>query len=150
MNEARLRRRAFPSARISSSAPGFWIGNVIVMAGVPSIMQAMLDEVAPKLKIGVRMLSETVRADAREGDIGMQLGEIAKAKLAVAVGSYPLFDPQHGPNTNVVLRARDAHKPAQAKRAVEKGAGASAGGKIKLNFALSRRKQGFESPRERQ
>jgi hypothetical protein len=44
------------------------------MAGVPSIMQAMLDEVAPKLKIGVRMLSETVRADAREGDIGMQLG----------------------------------------------------------------------------
>jgi molybdopterin-biosynthesis enzyme MoeA-like protein len=46
-----------------------------VMAGVPSIMQAMLDEVAPKLKIGIRMLSETVRADAREGDIGMQLGE---------------------------------------------------------------------------
>jgi molybdopterin-biosynthesis enzyme MoeA-like protein len=83
-----------------SGAPGFWIGNVIVMAGVPSIMQAMLDEVAPKLKIGIRMLSETVRADAREGDIGMQLGEIAKAKPAVAVGSYPFFDPQHGLNTN--------------------------------------------------
>jgi len=49
-----------------------------VMAGVPSIMQAMLDEVAPKLKIGVPMLSETVRADVREGDIGMQLGEIAR------------------------------------------------------------------------
>src|SRR6516165_3823741 len=56
-----------------SGAPGFWIGNVIVMAGVPSIMQAMLDEVAPKLKISIRMLSETVRADVREGDIGMQL-----------------------------------------------------------------------------
>jgi molybdopterin-biosynthesis enzyme MoeA-like protein len=68
-------------------APGFWIGNVIVMAGVPSIMQAMLDEVAPKLKIGIRMLSETMRADAREGDIGMQLGEIAKANPAVAIGS---------------------------------------------------------------
>jgi hypothetical protein len=54
-----------------SGALGFWIGNVIVMAGVPSIMQAMLDEVAPKLKIGVPLLSETVRADAREGDIGM-------------------------------------------------------------------------------
>jgi molybdopterin-biosynthesis enzyme MoeA-like protein len=52
-----------------SGAPGFWIGNVIVMAGGPSIMQAMLDEVAPKLKIGVRMFSETVRADAREGAI---------------------------------------------------------------------------------
>jgi molybdopterin-biosynthesis enzyme MoeA-like protein len=66
-----------------SGASGFWIGNAIVMAGVPSIMQAMLDEVAPKLNIGVRMLSETVRADAREGDIGMQLGEIAKANPAV-------------------------------------------------------------------
>src|SRR5215472_577587 len=74
------------------------------MAGVPSIMQAMLDEVAPKLKIGARMLSETVRADAREGDIGMQLGEIAKANPGVAIGSYPFFDPRHGPNTNVVLR----------------------------------------------
>ena len=89
------------------------------MAGVPSIMQAMLDEVAPKLKIGIRMLSETVRADAREGDIGMQLGEIAKANPAVAIGSYPFFDPQHGPDTNVVLRTRDAQKLALAKRAVE-------------------------------
>ena len=46
----------------------------------------------------------------REGDIGMQLGEIAKANPGVAIGSYPFFDPQHGPNTNVVLRARDAQK----------------------------------------
>jgi molybdopterin-biosynthesis enzyme MoeA-like protein len=89
------------------------------MAGVPSIMQAMLDEVAPKLKIGVRMLSETVRADVREGDIGIQLGEIANVNPAVAIGSYPFFDPQHGANTNVVLRARDAQKLALAKRAVE-------------------------------
>ena len=79
----------------------------------------MLDEVAPKLKSGVRMLSETVRADAREGDIGMQLNEIAKANPEVAIGSYPFFDLQHGPNTNVVLRVRDAQKLAQAKRAVE-------------------------------
>ncbi len=74
---------------------------------------------APKLKIGIPMISETVRADAREGDIGMQLGEIAKANPGVAVGSYPFFDAQHGPNTNVVLRAHDAQKLAQAKRAVE-------------------------------
>src|SRR5262249_50912990 len=67
------------------------------MAGMPSIMQAMLDGVAPRLRIGVPMLSETVRADAREGDIGMQLGEIAKANPGVAIGSYPFFDPQHGP-----------------------------------------------------
>ena len=75
----------------------------------------MLDEVAPKLKVGVRMLSETVRADAREGDI-VQLGEIAKANPAIAIGSYPFFGPQHGPNTNVILRARDAQKLAQNAR----------------------------------
>ena len=59
------------------------------------------------------MLSETVRADAREGDIGIQLSEIAKANPEVAIGSYPFFDPQHEANTNVVLRARDTQKLAQ-------------------------------------
>jgi molybdenum cofactor synthesis domain-containing protein len=124
MNDARLRMTRIPKGadlvlNKVSGAPGMWIGNVIVMAGVPSIMQAMLDEVAPKLKTGIRMLAETIRADAREGDIGTQLGEIAKANPQVAIGSYPFFDPQHGPNTNVVLRARDAVKLAAAKAAVE-------------------------------
>jgi hypothetical protein len=54
------------------------------------------------------VLSEIVCADVR--DIGMPLGEIAKAHLAVAIGSYPFFDPPRGPNTNVVLRGRDAQK----------------------------------------
>ena len=124
MNEARLRMTRIPQGadlvlNKVSGAPGIWIGNVIVMAGVPSIMQAMLDEVAPRLKTGIRMLSETVRANAREGDIGTQLGEIAKANPEVAIGSYPFFDPQHGPNTSVVLRARDPDKLAVATRAVE-------------------------------
>jgi molybdenum cofactor synthesis domain-containing protein len=124
MNEARLRMTRIPKGadlvlNKVSGAPGFWIGNVIVMAGVPSIMQAMLDEVAPKLKTGIRMLSETVCADARESDIGTPLGEIAKANPGVVIGSHPFFDSQHGPNTNVVLRARDAQKLARAKRAVE-------------------------------
>ena len=124
LNEARLRMARIPAGadlilNKVSAAPGFRIGNVHVMAGVPTIMQAMLDEVAPKLKTGVRMMSETVRADLREGDIGTQLGEIAKANPGVAIGSYPFFDPQHGPNTNVVLRARDAQKLALATRAVE-------------------------------
>ena len=48
----------------------------------------------------------------------MQFGEIAKANPAIAIGSYPFFDPT-GPNTNVVLRARDTQKLALAKRAVE-------------------------------
>ena len=124
MNEARLRMTRIPKGadlilNKVSGAPGFWIDNVLVMAGVPSIMQAMLDEVAAKLKTGVRILSETVRADAREGDIGMQLGEIAKVNPEVTIGSFPFFDLQHGANTNVVLRARDAQKLAQAKRAIK-------------------------------
>src|SRR3984893_10793470 len=125
LNDARLRMTRLPKRadlvlKKVSGATGMWIDNVIVMAGVPSIMQAMLDEVAPKLKTGIRMLAETIRADAREGDIGTQWGYIAKANPQVAIGSYPFFDPQHGPNTNVVLRARDAQKLAAAKAAVEK------------------------------
>jgi molybdenum cofactor synthesis domain-containing protein len=124
MNEARMRMTRIPQGaelvhNKVSAAPGFWLGNVIVMAGVPSIMQVMLDEVAPKLKTGVRMLSDTVRADAREGDIGTPLGTIAKAHPEVSIGSYPFFDETRGPNTNVVIRARDAGKLAAAKVAVE-------------------------------
>ena len=124
MNEARMRMTRIPAGadlvhNKVSAAPGFWLGNVIVMAGVPTIMQAMLDEVAPKLKTGVRVLSETVRADCREGDIGTPLGEVAKAHPDVAIGSYPFFDEQRGPNTNVVLRARDQDKLTAARGAVE-------------------------------
>jgi molybdenum cofactor synthesis domain-containing protein len=123
MNEARMRMARIPQgarlvANKVSGAPGFWIGNVIVMAGVPAIMQAMLDVVAPELKTGVKMLSETIRADAREGDVGTELGEIAKAHPETSIGSYPFFDDK-GPNTNIVVRARDAQKLAAAKAAVE-------------------------------
>jgi molybdenum cofactor synthesis domain-containing protein len=123
MNEARMRMTRVPAGaelvlNKISAAPGFWIGNVIVMAGVPNIMQAMLDYVAPKLKTGVKMLSDTVRADCREGDIGTQLGAIAKQHPDVMIGSYPFSD-ERGPNTNVVIRSRDAQKIATAKAAIE-------------------------------
>ena len=123
MNEARMRMTRIPAGaelvlNKVSAAPGFWIGNVITMAGVPSIMQAMLDDVAPKLNTGAKMLSESVRADAREGDIGTELGVVAKEHPDVMIGSYPFVD-DHGPNTNVVVRARDAAKLAAAKAAVE-------------------------------
>ena len=122
LNEARLRMARIPAGadlivNKVSSAPGFRIGNVHVMAGVPSIMQAMLDEVAPTLKTGIKMLSESVRADLREGDIGTPLGEIAKAHPDTIIGSYP-FQDERGPNTNIVVRARDAAKLAAAKAAV--------------------------------
>jgi molybdopterin-biosynthesis enzyme MoeA-like protein len=124
LNEARMRMTRIPRGaelvrNKVSGAPGFWIGNVIVMAGIPSVMQGMLDEVAPKLKTGAKLLSETIRADAKEGDVGTPLGEIAKANPETIIGSYPFFDEKLGPNTNIVVRSRDPQKLAAAKAAVE-------------------------------
>jgi molybdenum cofactor synthesis domain-containing protein len=124
MNEARMRMTRVPAGaelvlNKISGAPGFWIGNVIVMAGIPSVMQAMLEYVTPQLKTGARMISETVRADCREGDIGTELGEIAKMHPDVAIGSYPFIDENNIANTHVVIRARDPQKLAGAKQAVE-------------------------------
>ena len=123
-NEARMRMARIPVGadlivNKVSAAPGFRIGNVHVMAGVPSIMQAMLDEVAPTLKTGAKMLSESVRADLREGDIGTPLGEIAMAHPETMIGSYPFMDERGHPNTNLVIRSRDAQKLAAALRDVE-------------------------------
>ncbi len=124
MNEARMRMTRIPAGaelvlNKVSAAPGFWLGNVIVMAGIPSVMQAMLEYVAPQLKTGARMLSELIRADCREGDIGTELGEIARKYSDVVIGSYPFQDDDGGPNTNVVLRSRDPQKLAAATAAVE-------------------------------
>jgi molybdopterin-biosynthesis enzyme MoeA-like protein len=124
LNEARLRMARIPDgAELIQSAtilaPGFKIGNVIVMAGVPSIMQAMMDIVSPKLKSGVRMLSESVRANAREGDIGSPLRAIAAAHPDTIIGSYPFMDEEQKPNTNLVVRSRDADKLAAAMAAVK-------------------------------
>jgi molybdopterin-biosynthesis enzyme MoeA-like protein len=119
MRMARIPRGATLVANKVSGAPGFWIGNVITMAGVPAIMQAMLDEVAPKLKTGAKLLSQTIRADAKEGDVGTELGAIAKAHPDAIIGSYPFFDEKLGPNTNIVVRSRDPQTLAQVTSAVE-------------------------------
>jgi molybdenum cofactor synthesis domain-containing protein len=124
MNEARMRMTRVPAGgelvlNKISGAPGFSIGNVIVMAGIPSVMQVMLEYVTPRLKTGARMLSETIRADSREGDIGTELGAIAKLHPDVTIGSYPFMDEKNAANTNVVIRSRDAQKLARAKAAVE-------------------------------
>ncbi len=125
LNEARMRMARIPAGgelihNKVSTAPGFRIGNVFVMAGVPTIMQAMLDFVAPTLKTGAKMLAETLRADAREGDIGGPLADIAKAHPETMIGSYPFFDDKRGPNTNIVVRSRDPARLAAAKTAVER------------------------------
>jgi molybdenum cofactor synthesis domain-containing protein len=124
MNEARMRMARLPAGaelvlNKISAAPGFRIGNVIVMAGIPQVMQAMLEYVTPQLKTGAKMLSETVRADCREGDIGTELGAIAAAHSGVVIGSYPFMDEKRGANAHVVMRSRDPQKLAAAKAAVE-------------------------------
>jgi molybdenum cofactor synthesis domain-containing protein len=124
MNEARMRMTRMPAGaelvlNKISAAPGFRIDNVIVMAGIPQIMQAMLEYVAPQLKTGAKMLSETVRADCREGDIGTELGAIAKAHPDVIIGSYPFMDENRSANAHVVMRSHDPQRLATVKAAVE-------------------------------
>jgi molybdenum cofactor synthesis domain-containing protein len=124
MNEARMRMTRMPVGATLvlnkiSAAPGFWIGNVIVMAGIPSVMQAMFEFVVPQLKTCSKMLSDSIRADCREGDIGTELGAIAKKFSDVVIGSYPFLDENNYANTNVVVRSRDPQRLAAAKVAVE-------------------------------
>lgn len=88
-----------------SIAPGFRIGNVHVMAGVPSIFQAMLDNVVPTLKTGAKMLSAMIHCPFGEGVIGGPLAEIQKAHPDTIIGSYPKFlDGSFW--TELVVRAR--------------------------------------------
>lgn len=110
-NEARLRMARIPDTaelilNSVSKAPGFHIGNVFVMAGVPKIMQAMLDEVAPKLTGGAVMLSRTVPLDLGEGDVAKRLKEIQLAHTGVMIGSYP-YERDDRFATNIVVRSRD-------------------------------------------
>src|ERR1700709_1511340 len=124
LNEARLRMARVPDgAELIQSAtilaPGLKLGNVIVMAGIPTIMHAMMDLVAPKLKSGVRILSDAVRANAREGDIGGPLRDIANAHPDTIIGSYPFQDEDQKPNTHLGGRSRHSHKLAAAMTAVK-------------------------------
>ncbi len=74
-----------------TAAPGFQIDNVFVLAGVPAIMQVMLDQVLPKLKTGRRLLSETIKVAAPEGDLADLFTQHQQAFPAVTMGSYPDF-----------------------------------------------------------
>lgn len=113
LNPARRRMARIPAGaalvpNAISKAPGFWIGNVIVMAGVPSVMHAMLDTVGPQLKAGSRVLVESVAAGAiPEGTYAAGLEEIVRAHPDVSIGSYPSFT-SDGVRNQIVLRSRDA------------------------------------------
>jgi molybdenum cofactor synthesis domain-containing protein len=90
-----------------SGPPGFTIGNVFVLAGVPSIMRGMLEDVGPRLKGGAVTIARTVRVEGSgEGLIAAPLEAVAKAHPGMSLGSYPFFgDGTYG--SNLVLRGRD-------------------------------------------
>ena len=123
LNEARLRMARIPHGadlieNPISKAPGFMAENVIVMAGVPAIMQAMLEGVMPKLKVGKTMLSVSIDSGGLpEGAYATGLGEVQKAHAGVIIGSYPHFDGQRFIN-QIVLRSRDEALLEKAKMAV--------------------------------
>ncbi len=123
MNEARLRMARMPDGAVLidntvSRAPGFSVDNVHVMAGVPSIMQSMLDDLLPRLKTGTVMQSRSLPTNHREGDIAGPLGELQKAFPDVSMGSYPHYDRETGFTTTVVLRAREAARLDEAEARV--------------------------------
>lgn len=89
-----------------SIAPGFQVENVFVMAGVPKIMQAMLEQVRPRLKGGRKILSKTLTLHTPESEVAAVLAEIEAAYDGVSLGSYPFFrDGKVG--TQIVIRSAD-------------------------------------------
>jgi molybdopterin-biosynthesis enzyme MoeA-like protein len=100
-----------------SKAPGFMIGNVIVMAGVPSIMQVMLDDVVKRLKTGRKLLTRTVRVARPEGDMAPGLRALQERYPDVQMGSYPYFE-KGKLGTNLVLRSSEEDRLDHALKAL--------------------------------
>jgi molybdenum cofactor synthesis domain-containing protein len=122
LTPARLRMARVPDGaelihNAVSRAPGYMLENVIVMAGVPRVMQVMLDEVVPRLAKGCPMLARAVRVDAPEGEVARPLAALQAAHPEVQMGSYPFFEHRRF-GTYVVLRATDKGRLDSALRAL--------------------------------
>jgi len=122
-NEARMRMARVPHGATLiensvSKAPGFKIDNVYAMAGVPKVMHAMMDSIAPSLRKGEPMLSRSLQFLGGEGDIAKSLKEAQDTFPDVVMGSYP-FESGAGFCTNLVLRSRDKTRLQQAFDAVK-------------------------------
>ncbi|MFN3936344.1 MAG: competence/damage-inducible protein A [Gemmobacter sp.] len=111
LNEARLRMARIPEGATLienpvSAAPGFSIGNVHVLAGVPAIFQAMVASVLPSLTGGAPMLSQSLQVNRGEGEIAGAFGALASEFPDLSMGSYPFIrNGAHG--TNLVIRGTD-------------------------------------------
>ncbi|MEL6921985.1 MAG: molybdopterin-binding protein, partial [Pseudomonadota bacterium] len=101
-----------------SKAPGFVVENVHVMAGVPAIFQAMLDNVVPALRTGRKLLSRSVHCPFGEGTIGAPLATIQSQHADVIIGSYPAFE-EGAFWTEIVIRSGDEKALETVTAAVE-------------------------------
>lgn len=122
-NEARQRMARIPQGASLidnpvSTAPGFKIENVHVMAGVPKIMQAMMENILPTLKGGETLSSITVTSNVPEGSIAAEMGALQEQFPEVNIGLYPFYSPE-GAGVSVVARGRDAEKLAAVEAAVK-------------------------------
>ncbi len=120
LTPARLRmaRIPFGAELVENSvsiAPGFMLGNVIVMAGIPAIMQVMLDAATKYLKTGKKMLSTALDLYRPEGEIAGVFEDLQKRYPDVPMGSYP-FMRDSKPGTQLVLRCTDPDRLAEADR----------------------------------
>ena len=125
-NEMRKRMARVPHgaslvANSVSGAPGFHIGNVYVMAGVPMVMRAMLEAIAPELPRDVAVTSITVEAAIPEGTIAPGLAQLQKGHPDVAIGSYPFYrEGTANPfGAQLVIRGRDVQAVERAALALE-------------------------------
>ena len=122
MNAARLRMARIPDGATLidnpvSAAPGFTLGNVHVMAGVPAIFEAMVEGLLPMLTGGDPVISASVRIERGEGDIAGPLGDLAKANPGLSFGSYP-FQQNGKYGANVVIRGSDQSRIDAAQAAL--------------------------------
>jgi molybdenum cofactor synthesis domain-containing protein len=123
INEARLKMADVPLGaelipNAVSTAPGFRMGNVYVMAGVPRIMQAMLDAIIPLLEGGATVLSISITTNLPEGKIAAGLTEIQNHYTDIDIGSYPMYE-RGNLSTTLVLRSPDAGRNNAARGEIE-------------------------------
>ena len=114
VNEARLKMAYMPRSAILlensiSSAPGFRIGNVFVMAGIPKIFQAMFEMAKSQLKVGKKIKAIEIKINLTESAIAKSLTEMQKRYSEVSMGSYPFEG-----GTSLVFRSIDYNKLEEA------------------------------------
>jgi molybdenum cofactor synthesis domain-containing protein len=102
-----------------STAPGFHIGNVFVLAGVPAIARAMLEALAPLLPEGAKVHAVTIASSIGEGRVAEGLAAVQKAHPDTAIGSYPFYREDGGFGVQLVVRGRDREAVEAAAQAIE-------------------------------